>query len=94
MIQISHLAGRREGIFPFLLFLEKVAFPKVILRCDLEDASYKCPQIDEISIMRNIYNECKKHSFGFFIYNVSSGPELSSTFSGRHMENITVNDAC
>lgn len=30
-------------------------------------------------------------SFGLFMCNVSSGPELSFTFSKRHMENITVN---
>lgn len=30
-------------------------------------------------------------SFSLFMCNVSSGPELSFTFSRRHMENITVN---
>lgn len=52
MAQISHLVGGREGIFPFLLVLKKVALPKIILGCGLENAGYKCSQMDEISTMK------------------------------------------
>lgn len=37
-----HIREGKGEIFPFLLFLEKMALPKFILRCGLEDAGYKC----------------------------------------------------
>ena len=93
MIHISHFVGRREENFLFLLFLEKVTFPNVILWYGLEDTGYKCSQIVEINIMKKHLPWVQKWCFGFFMYDVSSGTEPSFTFPGNHMENITVYDA-
>lgn len=93
MIQISHFVGRGEEKFPFLFFLEKVTFPNVILWYGLEDIGYRRSQIDEINIMKKHLSCIQKWCFGLFMYDVSSGTELSFTFAGDHMENITVYDA-
>lgn len=89
MIQISHSVGRREENFPFLLFFGESGISKSHPVMWRKDTGYKC-QIAEINIMRRHLQRVQRGVFGLFIYDVSSGTELSFAFPGKHTENMSM----